>query len=48
MKLSNGETGEIVFIHREELTRPIVKITNGTFISLSEQRDIYIEEILHD
>lgn len=48
VKLSNGETGEIVFIHREEPTRPIIKTTNETFVSLSEQRDIYIEDILHD
>ncbi|MCZ0754767.1 HD-GYP domain-containing protein [Anoxybacillus sp. J5B_2022] len=47
VKLSNGEMAEIVFIQREEPTRPIVKTTNGKFISLSEQRDLYIEEIVH-
>jgi HD-GYP domain-containing protein (c-di-GMP phosphodiesterase class II) len=48
VKLSNGEMAEIVFIQREEPTRPIVKnINTNEFISLSEQRNIYIEEIIH-
>lgn len=48
VKLSNGETGEIIFIQPEEPTRPIVKLANKKeFLSLSEHRDIYIEEIIH-
>jgi HD-GYP domain-containing protein (c-di-GMP phosphodiesterase class II) len=48
VKLSNGEIGKIIFIQPEEPTRPIVKLANKEkFLSLSEHRDIYIEEIIH-
>lgn len=48
VKLSNGEMAEIVFIQREEPTRPIVKtISTNEFISLSEQRNVYIAEVVH-
>ncbi|AGT30468.1 phosphohydrolase [Geobacillus genomosp. 3] len=47
VKLSNGETAEVVFIHPDEPARPIVKVTEtGQLLSLVEQRDLYIEEIL--
>lgn len=49
VKLSNGEMAEIVFIQREAPTRPIVKIVNkDEFLSLSEHRDIYIEEVVYN
>ncbi|MBA2874324.1 HD-GYP domain-containing protein [Thermaerobacillus caldiproteolyticus] len=49
VKLSNGEIAEIIFIQRKEPTRPIVKTINtNEFISLSEQRNMYIEEVIYD
>ncbi|MBB3908174.1 HD-GYP domain-containing protein [Anoxybacteroides rupiense] len=48
VKLSNGEMAEIVFVQREEPTRPIVKTVDGNeFISLSEQRHLFIEEVIY-
>ncbi|WP_027408152.1 HD-GYP domain-containing protein [Anoxybacteroides tepidamans] len=48
VKLSNGEMAEIVFIQRKEPTRPIVKTMNtNQFISLNEQRNIFIEEVIY-
>jgi HD-GYP domain-containing protein (c-di-GMP phosphodiesterase class II) len=48
VKLSNGEMAEIVFMQREAPTRPIVKIVDkDEFLSLSEHRDIYIEEVIY-
>ncbi|PDM39461.1 MULTISPECIES: HD-GYP domain-containing protein [unclassified Geobacillus] len=47
VKLSNGEMAEIVFMQREAPTRPIVKIVDkDEFLSLSEHRDIHIEEVI--
>lgn len=47
VKLSNGETAEVIFIQPDEPARPIVKVMKtGQLLSLVEQRDLYIEEIL--
>ena len=48
VKLSNGELAEIVFIYPDSPTRPMVKdLTTDQFISLKENRDIYIEEVIY-
>lgn len=44
--LSNDQTGEIVFIEQHNPTRPIVKLDNGDIITLSNQPDLHISEIL--
>ncbi|QIZ66231.1 HD-GYP domain-containing protein [Geobacillus subterraneus] len=47
VKLSNGETAEVVFTQRDEPLRPIVKvIETEELLPLAEHRDLYIEEIL--
>jgi len=47
IKLSNGEIAEVVFTHPDEPLRPIVKmIETGQLLSLTQQRDLYIEDIL--
>ncbi|OQP15866.1 HD-GYP domain-containing protein [Geobacillus zalihae] len=47
VKLSNGEMAEVMFIPSDEPARPIVKIIEtGQLLSLSVQRDIYIEEMV--
>jgi HD-GYP domain-containing protein (c-di-GMP phosphodiesterase class II) len=47
VKLSNNQTGEIVFVESKSPTRPMVKLDlNDEFIQLSSRRDLFIEEIL--
>jgi HD-GYP domain-containing protein (c-di-GMP phosphodiesterase class II) len=48
VKLSNGEMAEIVFIKPDSPTRPMVKsLETNQFISLSEHRNIHIEEVVY-
>lgn len=47
VKLSNGETAEVMSIQPDEPTRPVVKAARtGRLLLLSTQHDIYIEEVL--
>ncbi|WP_044749244.1 HD-GYP domain-containing protein [Bacillus alveayuensis] len=47
VKLSNGEIAEIVFIHPDAPTRPMVKnLQTNEFVSLRENRNIHIEEVI--
>ncbi|MEK3888896.1 HD-GYP domain-containing protein [Bacillus sp. FSL K6-3431] len=47
VKLSNGETGEIVYVKSEALTRPLIKIKdNGNMVDLERNRHLYIEQII--
>lgn len=43
--LNTGEQGEIVYIHKEKLSRPTLKI-GDKFLDLSQSKDIEIEEII--
>lgn len=45
VKLSNGEEGDIVYINRVSLSKPMVK-TGDTFVDLSKQTHLSIESIL--
>ena len=45
VRLSNGEEGDIVFINRVRLSKPMVK-TKNNFIDLSKQPDLNIDSIL--
>ena len=45
VRLSNGEEGDIVFINKVRLSKPMVK-TKNNFIDLSKQTDINIDSIL--
>ena len=42
VKLSNGETGKIVLMHRNSLARPVISLENGSFIDLTSERNITI------
>lgn len=44
VKLSNGESGEVVFINKQRLARPIVKV-GETFHDLLKEPDISIEAL---
>ncbi len=45
VKLSNGEEGDIVYINKVSLSKPLIK-TKDTFIDLSKNFDISIDSIL--
>jgi len=42
VKLSNGETGKIIMMHRNTLSRPVISLENGNFIDLASERNITI------
>lgn len=44
-RLTDGSVGEIVFINKHALSRPIVRV-KSTFVDLSVERNLCIEEIL--
>lgn len=44
--LSDGSLGVVVLVNRQQLSRPVVRITDGSFIDLSQRRDLFIEKIL--
>ncbi len=46
IKLSNGQSGEIVFIDKSHPTRPLLKISESEFLDLKNHREFFIEEII--
>lgn len=46
VRLTNRDIGEIVFIQPQSPTRPIVKLDDGTYLTLNNHRELYIDEIL--
>lgn len=44
--LNDSSQGTIVLINRNQLSRPIIRLTDGTFINLLERRDLYIDKII--
>ncbi|MCH1626796.1 HD-GYP domain-containing protein [Ferdinandcohnia quinoae] len=46
VKLSNGQSGEIIFIESSNPTRPMIKISDNEFLELKKNRQIFIEEII--
>ncbi len=46
VKLSNGQTGEIVFIDKSQPTRPLLKIDENEFLDLKVVREVNVEEVI--
>ena len=46
VKLSNGAEGDVIFINKVNLSKPLVKTSDNNFIDLSKSNDISIESIL--
>lgn len=44
-RLSDGREGDIIFINRDKISRPIVQTTEGC-VNLTEQTELYIETLL--
>lgn len=47
VQLSNGQRGEVVFLNRNDCTRPIVRTDEGEFFDLDKQRNLTIHKMLH-
>lgn len=47
VKLSNGETGEVVFVPPQNIASPVV-YANGRYIDLSQEKDLKIVEMVPD
>jgi hypothetical protein len=45
VRLSNGETGTVVFINKHLLSKPVVK-QGEKFLDLSKEPDLHIDAIL--
>lgn len=45
VRLSDGQHGRIVYINANNMTRPLVQLTEG-FIDLSQQRELNIEQLI--
>jgi len=48
VRLNNGVTGDIVLIHREKISRPLIKCDNGSFIDLNtpQYSKLFIDTLL--
>lgn len=47
VRLSNGEIGEIVFLHRDSPMRPMIRLTeSGQIIDLAAKRTLHIESVV--
>ncbi|TKC16652.1 HD-GYP domain-containing protein [Robertmurraya kyonggiensis] len=47
VKLSDGQTAEIVFIEEKSPTRPLIKLVESqTIIQLEKHRDVFIDEVI--
>lgn len=44
--LSNGQQGEVVYLHTVPTLLPIIKLTDGTFLDLAKDRDIDVVDII--
>lgn len=46
VRLSNGETGKIVMMHRNNLSRPVIALSGDRFIDLADEHNITIVGIV--
>ncbi|WP_438314016.1 HD-GYP domain-containing protein [Sporosarcina sp. FA9] len=48
VRLTNGDEGEVIFVHRDARLRPMVKLSNGSIMDLTVNRSIAVERVLSD
>lgn len=46
--LNNGETGKIVYIDENEITRPIIETEDGELINLKNDLELHIEDMIYE
>lgn len=44
--LSNGQTGKIVLINKQHLTRPVIQMSDNKFVNLETQPELYVQAII--
>jgi HD-GYP domain-containing protein (c-di-GMP phosphodiesterase class II) len=45
--LSNGQRGKIVMPSKKDPARPLIMLEGGAFIDLSQQKDVFIEDMFY-
>ncbi len=48
VSLSNGQRGEVVYLHTIPVIRPIIKLVDGTFLDLDKNREIGILDVIDE
>ena len=48
VSLSNGQQGEVVYLHTNPIIRPIIKLVDGTFLDLGKNREIGILNVVNE
>ncbi|WP_378955722.1 HD-GYP domain-containing protein [Pelosinus sp. sgz500959] len=48
VSLSNGQQGEVVYLHPTPTISPIIKLMDGTFLDLAKNKEIGILDIIND
>lgn len=46
VELSNGKIGEVVYVNRYALNRPLIKLQNGDFVDLSTDYSLEVKNVL--
>ncbi len=46
VRLNDGTVGTIVYINKLCYSRPLIQVSNGNYVDLSKQKDLYIEAML--
>ncbi|MCD4714676.1 MAG: HD-GYP domain-containing protein [Clostridiales bacterium] len=46
VELSNGKIGEVVYVNRYALNRPLIKLENGDFVDLSTDYSLEVRDVL--
>jgi len=46
VSLSNGQRGEVVYLHNTPIIRPIIRLMDGTLLDLDKNRGIRILEVI--
>lgn len=48
VSLSNGQRGEVVYLHTVPAIRPIIKLVDGTFLDLQQNKEIGILDVIDE
>ena len=46
VKLSNGETGRIIMMQRNQLDKPVIALSGDRFIDLRDESDLSIIDVV--
>ena len=46
VRLNDGRTGDIVLMRKDNIGRPLLKMTDGSFVDLATRQTIFIEDFV--